>query len=356
MSKYLNPVYKDLESYTPGEQLNDKNYIKLNTNESPFPPSCEVINSLRSDNIAKLNLYPDPECTELKEKIAKLYGFLPENVFLSNGSDDILNFCFIAFCTKERKVAFPDISYGFYEVFANFNNLEAEQIPLKENFILDYRDYCNKNKLIIIANPNAPTGIAITPKEVEKILCSNTDNVVVIDEAYVDFGADSCTSLVNKYDNLLVVQTFSKSRSMAGARLGFAFGSKGLIQDLNKIKYSVNPYSVNRMTMAAGIAAIESNDYYLKNCKEIIKVRDYTSNELVKLGFEVTNSKANFVFAKTDCISGKDLYLELKEKGVLVRYFDKDKIQSYNRITIGTKKQMDIFIQTVKKILEEVQA
>ena len=352
MSRFLNEKYAAFEAYTPGEQPKDMQYVKLNTNESPYPPSQKVMQAVNGEEVSKLMLYPDPECGALRDKIAALYGVKRENIYLANGSDDILNFAFMAF-TPGNKAVYPSISYGFYSVFAELYGIDSEVIDLKEDFSIDYRDYLNKQGMIVIANPNAPTGLCLSLDEVEEILEANPDNVVVIDEAYVDFGAESCYKLTEKYENLLVVQTFSKSRSMAGARLGFAIADKGIISDLEKIKYSTNPYNINRLTLVAGEAAIDDNDYYMDNCKAIIKTRQWTQKELEKLGFEVIPSKTNFVFAKSDAIDGGELYSELKKKGVLVRHFTKECISQYNRITIGTPMQMERFIEAVKEVLHE---
>lgn len=351
MSRFFSNKYSKLVPYTPGEQPKGMEYIKLNTNESPFPPSEKAI-KYASEEAGRLNLYPDPECKVLTQKIADLLGVEADEVLVTNGSDEILNFAFMAYCDDKCQVAFPDISYGFYSVFAQLNGIEYEEIPLKDDFTIDIKDYFNLGKTIFIANPNAPTGIALKVEEVEEILKANPDNVVVIDEAYIDFGNESCVKLIHKYDNLLVTQTFSKSRAMAGARLGFGVGCKALIQDLNTIKYSTNPYNINKMTMAAGIGTLEDEEYTQNNCRAIIKNREYTVTELKKLGFELTNSTTNFVFAKHPEFDGKALYLALKERGILVRHFDKPKICDYNRITIGTKEQMEKFIATVKSILE----
>lgn len=351
MSRFFSEKYKNLIPYTPGEQPKDIKYIKLNTNESPFAPSEKAV-KYASDASKSLQLYPDPECRILTEKCADLLGVNYENVLMTNGSDEILNFAFMAFCDKEHPACFPDISYGFYSVFANINNIPYEEIELNDDFTINVDDYIGINKTIFIANPNAPTGICLSVSDIEKIVKSNPDNVVVIDEAYIDFGGESCVPLTKKYDNLLVTQTFSKSRSMAGARLGFGVADQKLINDLNTVKYSTNPYNINKMTMSAGIGVLEDNDYTIKNCNEIINVRDYTKTELEKLGFYVTNSSANFVFAKHKDIGGKEIYSKLRENGILVRHFDKEKICGFNRITIGTKDQMDCLIKTLKKILE----
>lgn len=351
MSEFLNEHLKGLEAYTPGEQPQDKRYIKLNTNESPFPPSKGVIDAINSDEVEKLRLYCDPECKALKKEFSGLYQVKSENVFLSNGSDDILNFAFMAYGGKGA--AYADITYGFYSVFAELYGVESEIIPLNEDFSLNTGAFCNKNKLVVIANPNAPTGMEISTAEIEKILKSNPSSVVLIDEAYVDFGGSSCVNLTKKYKNLLCVGTFSKSRSLAGARLGFAIADEELIRDLETIKYSTNPYNVNRLTQIAGRVAIAENDYYLENCKKIIENREYTERELTALGFAVLPSKANFIFAKSEKIGGRALYERLKERGVLVRHFEKPRIKDFNRITIGSREEMEIFISTVKEILGE---
>ena len=353
MSRFLSQRFAALEAYTPGEQPQDIQYVKLNTNESPFPPSPEVIAAVSAAQVAKLNLYPDPTCRVLKEKLAALYGLAPENVFISNGSDDILNFSFMAFCDESRPVAFPTISYGFYPVYADLYHLPYPAIPLRESFRLEPEDYCGLNRNVVIANPNAPTGRAISPTDVEKILASNPNHVVLIDEAYVDFGGESCRGLIPRYDNLLVCQTFSKSRSMAGGRLGFALGNADLIADLEKIKYSTNPYNINRLTLAAAEAAVDSNDYYVKSCRIIAENRAYTVAALSELGFETVPSVANFIFTRCGSIKGCDLYRRLKAKGVLVRHWNKPEISDYVRVTIGSREQMDIFLDRVRELLKE---
>lgn len=351
MSKFLNENLKGLEAYTPGEQPRDKKYIKLNTNESPYPPSPEVIAAVSSDEVADLRLYSDPLCKTLKEKLANRYDVNYENIFVSNGSDESLNFYFMAFCGKDHPVVFPEISYGFYKVFAELYSIPYTAIPLKEDFSININDYIGINKNIVIANPNAPTGLALPLSDIEKIVASNPENIVLIDEAYVDFGGESAVTLTKKYDNLLVVQTFSKSRSLAGARLGYAIGNAEIIADLEKIKYSTNPYNINRLTLVAGAAAIDSDDYFMENCKRIMKTRDYTAQELEKLGFICIPSCANFIFAKSDKILGQTLYEKLKDKGVLVRHFNTSSICEYNRITIGTDEEMKTFIEKVKECL-----
>ena len=354
MSRFFTKRLEKLTPYTPGEQPRDMQYIKLNTNESPFPPSSAVVEAAKAE-AGRLQLYSDPTCRELTDKLASLYGVSPEQVILTNGSDEVLNFAFMAFADEDHPLIFPAITYGFYPVFAELNRIPYEEIPRTEDFSVDYRDYVGLNgKTVVIANPNAPTGLCLTLDEIEEIVRSNPDGVVVIDEAYVDFGAESAVALVDKYDNLLVTQTFSKSRSLAGARLGFGIGNAALIADLHTVRYSTNPYNVNRMTAAAGYAALCDNDYYMRNCRTVMENRAYTTAALRGLGFEVLPSLTNFVFAKTERMSGEALYSELKRRGILVRHFSKPEITDYNRITIGTKEQMEAFIATVKTILEEL--
>lgn len=351
MSKFLVSDRFNLVPYTPGEQPKDMKYIKLNTNESPYPPSEKAV--LYAKKGCELsNLYPDPTCSALSKKLAEFYDVDYENIILTNGSDEALNFSFIAFCNKDKKAVFPDITYGFYSVFAELNNVPYEEIPLEENFKIDINKYKNNDSTVFIANPNAPTGLILSISQIEEIVIANKDNVVIIDEAYIDFGGESAIPLTKKYDNLLVIQTFSKSRSMAGARLGYAIGNKELISDLNLIKYSTNPYNINRMTMESALGILEDNSYVEENLEKIITTRDYTNNELSKLNFEFTDSKANFVFAKHSEKSGKYIYEELKKRGILVRHFDKERIKEYNRITIGTKEEMEILIKTLSEILE----
>ena len=351
MSRFFSEKYASLTPYTPGEQPKDMQYVKLNTNESPFPPS-PAVTAAAAEQSGKLQLYSDPESTALREKLAQVYGVKPSQVLATNGSDEVLNFAFMAFADEKSPLAFPDISYGFYPVFAELNHIPYTQIPLEDDFSIDPADYMGINKTIVIANPNAPTGLCLSLAQIEEIVKTNPNNVVIIDEAYVDFGAESAVALINRYDNLLVTQTFSKSRSMAGARLGFGIGNEKLIADLNTIKYSTNPYNVNRMTEFAGVAALEDNAYYMENAKTIMANRQWTKDQLEKLGFTVLDSKANFLFAKSDRVDGEQLYLQLKKRGVLVRHFTKPRIAPYVRITVGTAEQMQILVDNIKKILE----
>ena len=349
MSRFLDEKYQALEAYVPGEQPRDMRYIKLNTNESPYPPAPSVVADMTAQEVEQLRLYSDPTAKGLKEKLAGLYQLKPENVFVSNGSDEILNFAFMAFGGKG--VVYPQISYGFYSVYGDLYGLEQEKIPLKEDFSIDYRDYCGKHAMVVIANPNAPTGMSIGIDEIEKILQSNPDSLVLIDEAYVDFGGESCLPLLENYDNLLVVRTFSKSRCLAGGRLGYGFASKAVIEDLEKIKFSTNPYNINRLTMLLGEATVDAESYYQDKCALIIQTRVWTADRLRELGFQVLPSKTNFLFARTDKMDGGALYDALKQRGILVRHFRDPKIAQFNRITIGTMEQMQTFVDTLKEIL-----
>lgn len=350
MSSFMSKKRESLVAYTPGEQPKNRKYIKLNTNESPFPPSENVSRAINEAG-KSLQLYSDPQCTELNKVTAEYLGVKPEQILMTNGSDEALGFIFAAFGDEDNPFVFPDITYGFYPVFAQFYNVPYREIPLKDDFSVSVDDYIGVDANIVIANPNAPTGLSLPLEAVERITASNPNHVVVIDEAYVDFGGQSAVTLINKYKNLLVTRTFSKSYSLAGARLGFAVGCEELIDDLNTIKYSTNPYNVNSMTMAAGTAAIKDAEYYSDNCLKIIENREYAKQELEKLGFEVIDSKANFLFAKHPELDGKELYLKLKDRGVLIRHFDKDRIKDYNRITIGTKDQMDKLLEEIEDIM-----
>lgn len=354
MSRFLISKYQSMQAYTPGEQPTDKKYIKLNTNESPYPPSEGVLKAVNSSEAELLRLYPDPTCKRLKEKIAQHYCVSSENVFISNSSDDMLNLSFMAFAGTQKPAHFADITYGFYEVFSELHSVKANVIPLKDDFTIDISDYMNLEPgLIIITNPNAPTGLALTPDDIRKICQYNPDSVVLVDEAYVNFGAQSSAPLIWEFDNVIIARTFSKSMSMAGARLGYAIAPKELISDLEKLKYSTNPYSVNRITLAAGEAAVDEADYYRDNCRKIMQTRQYTMKKLAELGFEFTDSKANFIFCRTDKMSGEKIFNELKKRGILVRRFDKERIIDYLRISIGTQSDMQSLIAVLEEILKE---
>lgn len=354
MSKYLSARFAGMQPYVPGEQPQNRQYIKLNTNESPFPPSPKVLDALSRAEAERLNLYPDPDARRAVKAIAAYYGVTEREVLLGNGSDEILSFCFQAFCDADTPACYADITYGFYKVFARIYGVNSIVFPLDEAFQLDPADYRPAGGTIFIANPNAPTGQAIGLDAIESILKANPEHVVVVDEAYVDFGAESAVKLVHSYGNLVVVQTMSKSRSLAGARIGFAIANEALISDLISMKFSFNPYNLNRLSLLAAEAAMEDADYFAACTKAIQKVRAHTAEELNKRGFTVLPSSANFVFAKPDLLGGETYYQRLKEKGVLVRHFAQDRICDYVRITIGTKEQMQQLLQATDELWREV--
>ncbi len=350
MSRFANRRLQTLTPYVPGEQPRDRRYIKLNTNESPYPPTAAVAKAA-AEAAAGLQLYCDPECTALTAKLAEVLGVAPTQVLCGNGSDESLNFAFMAFCDASTPAVFADITYGFYSVFAELHGVGADIVPLREDFSLSVDDYIGKKGTIFIANPNAPTGLALPRSEIERLLVSDPTRLVVIDEAYVDFGGESCIPLIDRYENLLVVGTFSKSRSLAGGRLGFAVGNEALIADLRTIKYSTNPYNINSLTAAAGLATLGEEEVSRARCREIMATRAWTTEQLQALGFTVLPSSTNFLFAKAPRIGGGELYLALKEKGILVRHFNKERISDFVRITIGTREQMERFLFAVKEIV-----
>ena len=353
MSRFLSPRLDTVTPYTPGEQPQDQQYIKLNTNESPFPPSPKVLEALSGAEIARLNLYSDPTCASLTAAIAGRCHVQPENVIAGNGSDEILAFSFRAFCGEGKPLAYADITYGCYGVWCGLLHIPSHIIPLKDDFTLDPKDYDGLHQTIVIANPNAPTGLALPRSAIEGILQANPDNVVIVDEAYVDFGGESCVPLIDRYENLLVVQTFSKSRQLAGARLGLAMGNAKLIADLNRVKFSLNPYNINRLTLKAGQAALEDTAYFDTTRAAIVETRSWTRQQLEARGFTVLDSRSNFLFARTARQDGGTLYRKLKENGVLVRHFDAPRIHSWLRITIGTPAQMQALLAALDKILED---
>lgn len=355
MSRFLNQKYNALEPYTPGEQpkVNGR-LIKLNTNENPYPPAPEVIKVINDKELSKLRLYSDPEAADLVAAIAENFGIATDQVITTNGSDEILAFIFMAFQGSSGKVFYPEISYSFYPVYCDVFGAEGVKIPLREDFSINPEDYYDVDGLIVITNPNAPTGMALKTDQIEDILIHNKNNLVVIDEAYVDFGAESSVKLIDKYDNLLVVQTFSKSRSLAGARIGYAIGNKEIIADLNAIKFSFNPYNLDRLAILAGTEAMKDKAYFDETCRKIIDTRENFVAKMTKMGFEILPSKANFVFASSPDISGKEYFTKLREDNIIVRYFDKPKISDYVRITIGTPEEMELLLEKTKEILEEI--
>ena len=350
MSRFFTKSLAALQPYVPGEQPQDMQYIKLNTNESPFPPAPGVMKVIGEAEVAKLYLYSDPDCKALIAAIAKRFGLRPEQVTVGNGSDEVLWFALRAFCDEETPRAYSDITYGCYKTWCSMLNVPSNVLPLREDFSVDTGLYRGLKCTVMITNPNAPTGICLPLSEIEAVLRANPDNVVIVDEAYVDFGGESAVSLIGKYDNLLVVQTCSKSRSLVGARLGYAMGNPDLIADLNRIKFSFNPYNVNRLTCLAGIAAMEDEEYFQKCTSAVAETRDRTAAELEKMGFDLTDSKANFLFAKSSRIPGGELYRKLKEKGILVRHFDKPRLDDRLRITVGSDQQMNALLAALREL------
>lgn len=351
MSKFSDKELEKLTPYTAGEQPREFNYIKLNTNESPYFPSRYAQDATNKDLINNLRLYSDPECSELCSVIAAYYGVNKENILPTNGSDEALAFAFASY--GRRGVAFPDVTYGFYKVFANFFGCKYTEISLKSDYSVDIAGYFNLNKTIFIANPNAQTGIYLPLCDVEEILKNNADSVVVIDEAYVDFGGQSCVELINTYDNLIVVQTFSKSRSLAGARVGFAIANSALISDLKRVKFSFNPYNVNSLSARLAARAMADREYFKECTEKIVSTRKYLVENLKAIGFNVLPSLANFVMAESDKISGENLYLKLKERKILVRHFADKLIENFVRISVGSDEQIKILLAEIKNILEE---
>jgi len=349
MSRFFSNELKNLVPYTPGEQL-EGNYIKLNTNESPFPPSPNVLKIINDKELNRLNLYSDPTCSALVNSIADFYGVDNRNVAVGNGSDEILAFAFRAF--GEHGFICPSITYGFYPVFADFFSVKLDIASMNKDLSIDCKTLIESKRNIIIANPNAQTGTYLDIEEIEKIVSSNKERLVIVDEAYIDFGGKSAVSLINKYDNILVVQTFSKSRNLAGGRIGFAVGCEDLIKDINTMKFSFNPYNVNRLSILAGAESMKDKEYFEQCTNEIIKTREYFKAELTALNFEYVNSLSNFVLTKHQKKSGKELYSELKDNGFLVRYLGGD-ISDYIRITIGTIEQMNKLLDCLKTIVRE---
>lgn len=349
MSRFLDSRLESLKAYVPGEQPKPGEFIKLNTNEFPYPPALSV-STATANSVNNMHLYCDLTCKELKERFRRVFGYGGRNVIFTNGSDDALYLCFLTFCGEHCGAAFADITYGFYSVYADLCGIEKKIIPLSDSLAIDPTDYFGIGNTIFIANPNAPTGKKLTPEQIEQILINNPDNVVIVDEAYAAFSGDSCARLLPKYDNLVIVGTFSKSRGMAGARLGYIISSEEIIADLDKVKFSINPYNVNCLTQATGVAVLDNNDYYISCIAEICNTRDCFSKQLEEMGFCVIPSNANFVFAKHSSMSGKDIANELRERKILIRRFDKERISEYLRISIGTPAQM----QTVADALKEI--
>lgn len=349
MSQFLNPIYQNMIPYTPGEQPQDRSYIKLNTNEAPYPPAPEVIAVLNEEQGKQLRLYSDPTARKLKEILAEDLMLGAENIFISNGSDEALNFAFMAFAAAGA--AFADMTYGFYQVFADLYRIPVRIISLKSDLTMDWEAFAACDDTCVLANPNAPTGLALPLECIESILKANPNRLLIVDEAYIEFGGETAVPLIGQYKNLLVIRTFSKARALAGARLGYAAGNAELIQDLEMLKYATNPYNVNRLTMEMGCQAILAQDYYQEKIEELKQVRSETRNILMELGFYVPDSQANFLFAAHASHTGEELYKKLKERGILVRYFSGKRTENFIRITIGSKEEMKELTEILKQIL-----
>lgn len=344
---------REVEPYVPGEQPNKQNMVKLNTNECPYPPAKGVEEALKNMDMDRLRLYPDPQATILVEALADYYHVEKEQVFVGVGSDDVLAMAFLTFFNSGKPILFPDITYSFYDVWANLYRIPFERPKLDEDFRIVKEDYMKENGGIIIPNPNAPTGVLESVETMEEIVKANPDVVVIIDEAYVDFGGKSCLPLVEKYDNVLVVQTFSKSRAMAGMRIGFAIGDKKLIRFLNNAKFSFNSYTMNQTALLAGVKSIEDDIYFKKTVEKVIKTREKAKEKLTELGFTFPDSYSNFIFATHKEKSAQYIFEELKKRNVYVRHFNADRIDNYLRISIGTDEEMNQVYTVLEEILRK---
>ena len=339
--------------YVPGEQPNKKNMIKLNTNENPYPPAPGVTECLEKFDTDRFRLYPDPAVTALVNELAAFHNVKPEQVFVGVGSDDVLAMCFLTFFNGSKPILFPDITYSFYDVWADTFRVPFQTKPLDENFNIRPEDYREENGGIIFPNPNAPTGVELGQDAIEDILQHNPDQIVIVDEAYVDFGATSALPLLEKYDNLIVVRTFSKSRSMAGMRIGYAIAASKVIRYLNDVKYSFNSYTMDQLSIDLGVEAVKDNAYFEENISKIINTRERSKERLKALGFSFQDSKSNFIFATHESCPAKEIFEALKEQDIYVRYFEKPRIDNYLRITIGTDEEMDQFFAFLEKYLVE---
>ena len=353
MSRYWSNTVKRIKPYTPGEQPKDRKYIKLNTNENPYPPSPRVLEAIKNTADETLRLYPDPLCEELRDTIAGYYRLRNKNVFIGNGSDEVLAFCFPAFFEPQGKpVLFAEVTYSFYPVYAEFFNTNYTLIPVDAEFNISEEGYYQDNGGIIIANPNAPTGKGFSGETIEAILRRNENSVVIIDEAYVDFGGQSAVKLINDYPNLIVIKTLSKSRSLAGLRVGYALGNEELIEGIMRVKDSFNSYTVDRLALAGARESIKDDAYFQETRSKIIKSRERVSARLTAMGFKVIPSQANFLFISSEQCPGNLLFQRLREEGILVRYFNKPKIDNFLRVTIGTDADMDRFLEVIEAITE----
>lgn len=351
MDKLWKKNLRDIEPYVPGEQSKEKNIVKLNANENPYPPSPKAIEAINGFNCNGLRLYPDANATEFKQAMAEYYGVQSENVFLGNGSDDVLALCFQAFFNGNKPIAFPDITYSFYPVWCRLFNIPFKNYPLNGDFRINVEDYAEENGGVVIPNPNAPTSLGEGRDFIEKLMEYNKDCIVIIDEAYVDFGGYSSVELTKKYENLIVTGTFSKSRSLAGLRIGYAIGNGELISVLEAVKNSYNSYTVDSVSMAAGTASIKDKDYFEETVSRVISTRERVIAELRKLGFTALDSQTNFIFATHDSMNMRDYFEWLKTQKVFIRYFNLPRIDNYVRITVGTDEEMDIFLDKTKEYL-----
>ncbi|MGN0997812.1 MAG: pyridoxal phosphate-dependent aminotransferase [Candidatus Ventricola sp.] len=346
---YLMARHRALPRYVPGTHEEDAEVVRLNTNESPYPPSPGVAQAVAGE-IDRLQFYNDPDCTALRRAFARVLGVQPENVLAGNGSDEVLYWAFLAFADGTHPIALPDVTYGYYDLFAAAHGIPLHRIPLRADFSVNPEDYIGLNETIVLANPNAPTGLALPPAQVERIARSNPRSVLILDEAYVDFGADTCLPLMDACPNLLITRTFSKSRSLAGARLGFGIGCPALIAELETVRNAVNLYSVSRMAQAAGVASCREDAYYRDNCARIVRARAYTTQALRARGFTVADSLGNFVFARCAFMDAGALQEKLAARGILVRHWDAPRIGDYLRITIGTQAQMEALMAAIDDI------
>ena len=353
MDKLWKKNLRDIEPYVPGEQSKDKDIVKLNANENPYPPSPKAIEAINGFNCNRLRLYPDANATEFKRAMAEYYNVSPENVFLGNGSDDVIALCFQAFFNSDKPIVFPDITYSFYPVWCRLFNIPFKNYPLDKNFRINADDYAEENGGMVIPNPNAPTSLGEGKDFIEKLMKYNQDCIVIIDEAYVDFGGYSSVELTKKYENLIVTGTFSKSRSLAGLRIGYAIGNKELISVLEAVKNSYNSYTVDSIAMAAGTASIKDTEYFEKTVAKVIATRERVIAELRKLGFTALDSQTNFIFATHETLNMRDYFEWLKTQKVFIRYFDLPRIGNHVRITVGTDDEMDIFLEKTKEYLNK---
>jgi histidinol-phosphate aminotransferase len=352
MSKYWSPYIRSIAPYIPGEQPQDRQYIKLNTNENPYPPSPRVMEVLKNSIKEDIRLYPDPECQVLRYGIADYYNLQgPEEVFVGNGSDEVLAFSFMAFFKSSRPILFPEITYSFYPVYCSLFNIEYQMISLKEDFTIPVEEFSRENGGIIFPNPNAPTGIYLPIEKIEGLLQKNLNSLLIIDEAYIDFGGDSAVGLIKEYPNLLIIQTMSKSRALAGLRIGFAIGQKDLIEGLNRVKNSFNSYTLDRLVQVAARESLKDEAYFQKMRERLIKTRERIANELIKRGFTVLPSRTNFLLISHPLYQAENLFKALKERGILVRYFKQPGIENYLRVSIGSEQEMDVFIRNIDEII-----